>query len=58
MLIEREENGLYYGRTEADAPEVDNEIAVHSGLPLMSGAFVNVLVRDADEFDLVGDVIE
>jgi ribosomal protein S12 methylthiotransferase len=58
-IIEREEDGLYYGRTEADAPEVDNEIAVHStrrgGLEI--GMFVNVLVQEVDEFDLVGDAI-
>lgn len=57
-LIEREEDGVYYGRTEADAPEVDNEIAVHSKNVLEPGSFVNVMVREADEFDLVGDVIE
>ena len=56
-IIEREEDGLYYGRTEADAPEVDNEIAVHSKKLLDAGMFVNVIVREVDEFDLVGDAI-
>ena len=56
-IIEREEDGIYYGRTEADAPEVDNEIAVHSRNPLEAGMFVNVKVREVDEFDLVGDAI-
>lgn len=56
-LIEREEDGIYYGRTEADAPEVDNEIAVHSKKQLDAGMFVNVIVREVDEFDLVGDAI-
>jgi len=37
---------------------VDNEIAVHSKNTLEPGSFVNVMVREADEFDLVGDVIE
>ncbi|MEI8133871.1 MAG: 30S ribosomal protein S12 methylthiotransferase RimO [bacterium] len=56
-IIEREEDGIYYGRTEADAPEVDNEIAVHSGRVLSLGEIVTVKVVEADEFDLVGDAI-
>ena len=56
-LIDREEDGVYYGRTEADAPEVDNEIAIHSAAPLEAGSFVNAVVREVDDFDLVGDVI-
>ncbi|MDP4230452.1 MAG: 30S ribosomal protein S12 methylthiotransferase RimO [Bacteroidota bacterium] len=56
-IIEREEEGVYYGRTEADAPEVDNEIAIHSQAALQAGMIVNVRVHEADEFDLVGDVI-
>src|SRR5205085_6306759 len=55
VLIERDEEGIYYGRTEADAPEVDNEIAVHSKSLLEPGMFVNTVFREADEFDLVGD---
>lgn len=57
VLIEREEDGVYFGRTEADAPEVDNEISVHSMKPLEAGSFVNAMVREVDEFDLVGDAI-
>jgi ribosomal protein S12 methylthiotransferase len=54
-LIEREDGGVWYGRTESDAPEVDNEIAVHSNKPLESGMILDVTVREVDEFDLVGD---
>ncbi len=56
-LVEREEDGIYYGRTEADAPEVDNEIVINSAVSLDAGMFVNVMVREVDEFDLVGDVV-
>jgi ribosomal protein S12 methylthiotransferase len=55
VLIERTEDGLLYGRTEADAPEVDNEIAVRSDSPIEPGTFVNVKVTGCDEFDLIGD---
>lgn len=57
VLIEEEVNGEYRGRTEADAPEVDNEIYVRSDSPLTPGTFVNVLVDDAIEFDLFGSVV-
>jgi ribosomal protein S12 methylthiotransferase len=56
-IIEREEDGIYFGRTEADAPEVDNEIAVHSKASLSIGSFVNAKVTSVDEFDLVGEVV-
>ncbi len=57
VLIEEEINGEYRGRTEFDAPEVDNEIYVRSSSPLKTGSFVNVLVDDAIEFDLFGSPV-
>jgi ribosomal protein S12 methylthiotransferase len=57
VLVEEEINGEYRGRTEADAPEVDNEIYVRSETPLAPGTFVDVLVDDAIEFDLFGSVV-
>lgn len=57
VLIEEEINGEYRGRTEADAPEVDNEIYVRSASPLVPGTFVDVLVDDAIEFDLFGSPV-
>jgi len=57
VLIEEEINGEYRGRTEADAPEVDNEIYVRSESTLLPGTFVDVLIDDAIEFDLFGSPI-
>lgn len=57
VLVEEEINGEYRGRTEADAPEVDNEIYVRSDSPLIPGTFINVLVDDAIEFDLFGSPV-
>ncbi len=48
------EEGLFYGRTEADAPEVDNQVSFHSSAALLPGDFVDVRVTDALEYDLVG----
>ena len=49
------EKGIYYGRTERDAPEVDNQVIIHSGQALKPGGFVSVKITDAMEYDLVGD---
>ena len=56
-LIERDKSGIYFGRTEADAPDIDNEIEVHSVIPLDIGIITSVLVSGASDFDLVGNAI-
>ena len=43
------------GRTEADAPEVDNEVLL-TGDRVPQGGFVRVNITDALEYDLVGEV--
>jgi ribosomal protein S12 methylthiotransferase len=45
-------NGEYQGRTEFDAPEVDNEVFIRSSTPLREGDFVDVEIEDAAAFDL------
>lgn len=56
VLIEEDISGEYRGRTEADAPEVDNDVYVRSTRPLAVGSFVNVEIEDSAEFDLFGSV--
>ncbi len=50
------ENGVYtyLGRSEYDAPEIDNAVIVTSERPLEPGSFVNVRIVDAYDYDLVG----
>ena len=48
------EPGLFYGRTEADAPDVDGQVIINSQRELKPGDFVNVTVTDALEYDLIG----
>ncbi|HTR81586.1 MAG TPA: 30S ribosomal protein S12 methylthiotransferase RimO [Bacteroidota bacterium] len=59
-VVERCENGTYIGRTQWDAPEVDNEIFITPmpGRRLAVGEFVDVKVTDAAEFDLYGEVVQ
>ncbi|MEM9934156.1 MAG: 30S ribosomal protein S12 methylthiotransferase RimO [Bacteroidota bacterium] len=55
-LIDREEDGYYVGRTDADSPEVDNEVIIY-GEGLTVGDFSQVEITDAMEYDLIGKVV-
>jgi len=52
-----DEENVYIGRSEFDAPDVDGVVYVHSSQPLKPGDFVNVDIIDAYEYDLTGDAI-
>jgi len=54
VLIDREEGGMFYGRTEYDSPEVDNEVIFTDDRKLTIGEFVNTKIVKADYFDLYG----
>lgn len=58
VLIDRAESGHWYGRTEFDSPEVDNEviIAMQDDTHLRVGDFVEVNIVDADFYDLIGEL--
>ncbi len=45
----------YYGRTPADAPEIDGKIFFVSTRSLKIGEYVNVRVTDCIEYDLLGE---
>ncbi len=46
----------YVGRTYRDAPNVDGYLFVNTTANLMTGDFVKVLVTDANEYDLIGEI--
>ena len=48
----------YFGRSEADAPEIDGKVFFFSPRPLEIGTFVNVLINDTVEYDLLGELWE
>lgn len=52
VLVERKEDDYYIGRSQADAPEVDNEVKIKSAVPLTIGDFYKVSVTDIDAYDL------
>lgn len=55
VLIEEQYDGEYQGRSEADAPEVDNEVFVRADHPLLPGDVVLAEITDAAEFDIFGE---
>jgi ribosomal protein S12 methylthiotransferase len=55
VLIEANEAGVYLGRTEYDAPEVDGLVYVNSKKVLKAGDFIEVKITDTLEYDLVGE---
>ena len=57
VLIDEEiDQKVYLGRTQWDAPEVDNGVIINSKWPLEPGKFYKVEIDDALEFDLLGTV--
>lgn len=59
VIIDRKEGDYYVGRTEFDSPEVDPEVLIkYEGKKLREGNFYNVVIEDADDFDLYGRVSE
>lgn len=54
IVDEKDEDGSYVGRTEYDAPEIDNSVLFTSRRELKPGDMVKVLINDAFDYDLVG----
>lgn len=52
VIIDREEDDYYVGRTEWDSPEVDPEVLINKDKPLIIGEFYNVRVTEAMPFEL------
>jgi len=48
----------YFGRTKADAPEVDGKIFFMSTRPLAIGEYVKVRINDSLDYDLLGELEE
>ena len=62
MLFEgesKESELLWQGRMEAQAPDIDGCVLINDvpdGLMPMPGDLVNVLLTEAHEYDLVGEI--
>jgi ribosomal protein S12 methylthiotransferase len=52
VLVDRKEGDIFVGRTQRDAPEVDNEVFIEAKKSLVPGNFYLGKVVDAVEYDL------
>ena len=50
-------SGVYYGRSKADAPEIDGKVYFSSSRKLSDGEFVNVKVTEIIDYDLLGEAV-
>ena len=57
VLCEGEQNGVYIGRSEFEAPETDGVIEFTAPRKVESGEFVNVRITRALEYDLIGEMV-
>ena len=55
--------GVFYGRSEADAPDIDGKVYFTGGrvsgqtaLWPLPGDFVKIMVTDAEDYDLIGEI--
>ena len=56
VIIDREDDEFFVGRTEFDSPEVDGEVLIGKETLLMKGQFYQVEITGSEEFDLYGKV--
>ena len=52
VMVDREMDDFYVGRTEFDSPEVDPEVLITKDRVMEIGSFYEVLITGAEEFDL------
>lgn len=56
VIVDREDDDYYVGRTQYDSPEVDPEVLIGKDQPLKVGKFYNVTITQAMPFELLGEV--
>ncbi len=56
VIIDRREGDYYVARSEHDSPEVDQEILIPATRKLREGAFYDIIVTGAEDYDLYGAI--
>lgn len=56
VIVDREEDDYYVGRTEWDSPEVDQEVLIKKSRKLEKGEFYDVRIVDSQFFDLISEI--
>jgi ribosomal protein S12 methylthiotransferase len=59
VMIDRKRGNHFVGRSEFDSPDVDNEVLIDADKHYLSvGSFVNVVITEAEDFDLFAVPVE
>lgn len=56
VIVDREDENYYVGRTEFDSPEVDPEVLIRKTSALKIGEFYRVVVKEALPFELIAEL--
>lgn len=57
VLVDEIDADGAWGRSSADAPEIDGAVRIDDGQLLKPGQFVDVVVEEADAHDLYGRLV-
>lgn len=57
VIVDKDEEDYYIGRSEYDSPEVDPEVLIDKRRKLQIGEFYDVRITAAQPFDLYGEVV-
>ena len=57
VIVDREEDDYYIGRTQWDSPEVDPEVLIKKDKPLATGEFASVKITEALPFELIAEPV-
>lgn len=58
VIIDREEEDFFVGRTQYDSPEVDGEVLINKDSELTVGQMYDVRIISALPFDLMGEIVD
>jgi len=57
VIVDREEEEYFIGRTYKDAPEIDQEVYINKDKNIQIGNFSDVKIYDSEEFDLFAEKV-
>jgi ribosomal protein S12 methylthiotransferase len=58
-LFDRKDGEFFYGRTEFDSPDVDNDVVVDATKHYIKiGEFIDITIHDAGDYDLYGTPVK
>ena len=57
VIVDGKVDGRWVARSQYDSPEVDTEIEIHTDKRLRRGCFYDVRIIEADEYDLIAEIV-